>query len=55
MAKIARGVILGDQMAKNVIDNRGSNTFLQEKEFHSGVREYFQDTPTGVRKKINIV
>ena len=36
-AFIARGFILVLQIAKKVITSGGANTFLQEKEFHSGM------------------
>ena len=54
-ASIARGFILANRIAKKVIDNKGSNTFLQKKDFHSGVRRDFQNTATGVVKRTNVV
>ena len=54
-AAIARGFILANRIAQQVIDSKGSNTFLQQKDFHSGVRQDFQNTSTGVVKRINVV
>jgi hypothetical protein len=54
-AKIARGFVLAHRIAKKVIDNGSSNTFLQTSDFHSGVRRDFVDTPKGIKKKINVV
>mmetsp|Transcript_26045 Transcript_26045/g.26462 ORF Transcript_26045/g.26462 Transcript_26045/m.26462 type:complete len:396 (-) Transcript_26045:7-1194(-) len=54
-AKIARGFVLANRITKKVISARGSNTFLREKDFHSNVREDFQDTTTGIRRKIRVV
>ena len=48
-------IILVHRIAKKVIASGGANTFLQEKEFHSGVRRDFLNTKTGVMKKINVV
>ena len=50
-AKIARGFILAYRIAKKVIAAGGSNIFLREEDFHSNVREDFQETTTGVKKK----
>ena len=54
-ASIARGFILVNRIAKKVIEYNGSNTFLQKKDFHTGLRKDFQDTANGVVKRINVV
>merc|ERR1712232_468248 len=52
---VARGFILANRIAKKIIDSKGSNTILQQKDFHSGVRQDFQNTSTGAVKRINVV
>ena len=52
---IARGFILAYRIAEKVIKYKGKNTFLQESDFHSNVRDDFADGPNGVIKKINEV
>jgi hypothetical protein len=34
-----------------VIRNKGSNTFLRTKEFHTGIRKDFDETRSGVAPK----
>jgi hypothetical protein len=50
-ASIARGFILAYRIAQKVIDNGGTNSFLQTQDFHSGVRKDFNATHDGVQKK----
>ena len=52
---IARGFVLANRIAETVIACKGSNEFLQKAEFHSNVRKDFQDTPTGVKKRVRVV
>ena len=52
---IARGFILAYRISKKVISNGGSNTFLQQPEFHSSVLADFMDTHNGVKKRVNAV
>ena len=52
---IARGFILAYRIAEKVIKNKGTNTFLQTHDFHSGVRADFANTPDGVKKKISVI
>ncbi len=52
---IARGFILAYRIAEKVIKFKGKNTFLQTKDFHSGVRADFADTADGVKKKISVI
>ena len=52
---IARGFILANRIAKKVIDYKGSNTFLQQKDFHTGVRQDFQSVSNGVVKRVTVV
>ena len=54
-AEIARGFLLAYRIAKKVIDNKGTNTFLQKREFHSDVRKDFADSTKGVVKKVNVI
>jgi hypothetical protein len=54
-ASIARGFILAYRIANKVIQFKGDNTFLQQQDFHSGVRSDFYDTPDGVSKKTRVV
>jgi hypothetical protein len=54
-ACIARGFILAYRIAQKVIDNAGTNTFLQQQDFHSGVRADFIATEDGVKKKVRVV
>lgn len=54
-ADIARGFILAYRIAEKVIKYKGKNTFLQQSDFHSNVRDDFADGPNGVIKKINEV
>ena len=50
--KIARSYVLAHRIAKKVIEHEGDNTFLgSEKGLHCGVREDFDDTIDGVRRK----
>lgn len=53
--EIARGFILAYRIAAKVITNKGSNTFLQQHDFHSGVRQDFYPSATGVKKKTNVL
>jgi hypothetical protein len=54
-ASIARGFILAYRIADKVIVNKGTNTFLQTQDFHSGVGEDFTDTRDGVRKTVHVI
>ena len=51
-ASIARGFILMHRIAVKVIAHKGTNTFLQTHDFHSGVRNSFADTPDGVKPEV---
>jgi hypothetical protein len=44
----ARGFALAYRVAAQVIKSKGSNTFLHEDSFHSGVRRDFFDTDKGI-------
>jgi hypothetical protein len=55
LATIARGFILANRVSAKVIASNGSNSFLQSRDFHCGVRKDFQDTPFGVLKKTSVV
>ena len=46
-------IIYNNQQQQKGEKERG-NIFIQEKEFHSGVRQDFLNTETGVVKKINV-
>jgi hypothetical protein len=56
-AIIARGFILAYRIAKKVVDNKGSNSFLQGKggSLHSDVRRDFHETAKGIKKKTVVV
>ena len=54
-ASIARGFVLAYRITQKVIVYGGNNTFLQEHDFHSGVRDDFMDCPTGIVKKIRVL
>jgi hypothetical protein len=54
-ASIAKGFVLAYRIAQKVIDNGGTNTFLQTHDFHSGVRADFLDTDDGVQKKVRVI
>jgi hypothetical protein len=54
-ACIARGFILAYRIAQKVIDNAGTNTFLQTQDFHSGVRADFCETDDGVQKRVRAI
>ena len=43
------------RIAAKVIAHKGTNTFLQTHDFHSGVRNSFADTPDGVKPKVNVL
>jgi hypothetical protein len=49
-ASIARGFTLASCIAQKVIDNGGTNTFLQTQNFHAGVLDDFLTTPDGDQK-----
>ena len=55
-ATIACGYVLAYHIAEKVVQNKGSNTFLQghDGSLHSGIRANFYATQNGVKKK-NIV
>ena len=55
-AMIARGYVLAYHITEKVVQNKGSNTFLQghDGSLHSGIRADFYATQSGVKKK-NIV
>jgi hypothetical protein len=50
-ASIARGFILAYRIAQKVIDNAGTNTFLETQDFHSGVRDDFLIQMMAFRRK----
>jgi hypothetical protein len=52
---IARGFALTYRVAAQVIKSKGSNKFLHEDSFHSGVRRDFFDTDKGIRRKHIVV
>ena len=54
-ASIARGFILAYRIAQKVIDNGGTNTFLQTQNFHAGVLDEFLATPDGIKKKVRAI
>jgi hypothetical protein len=56
-ATIARGFILAYHIAKKVVDNKGSNSFLQGKDgsLHADVRCDFYETAKGIKKKTVVV
>ena len=51
-ANIAKGFVLQHRILKQVIKSKGDNTFLTTKDFHSSVRDDFEDTIRGIEKKI---
>ncbi len=54
-ASIARGFILAYRIAQKVINNGGTNTFLQTQNFHAGVLDEFLATPDGIKKKVRAI
>ena len=52
---IARGYVLAYRILKQVIKDKGDNTFLRNNTFHSNVRADFEDTVRGIEKKIIMV
>jgi hypothetical protein len=53
-ATIARGYLLAYRIANKVIQAKGSNAFLREKDLHCGVRNDFANTAKGITKKTNV-
>ena len=43
------------RIAEKFIIHKGTNTFLQKIDFHSGVRNRFDNTPDGVKPKVNVL
>jgi hypothetical protein len=43
------------RIAQKVIDNAGTNTFLQTEDFHSGVRADSLAIDDGVQKKVRVI
>lgn len=54
-AQIARGFVLAYRIARKVIQHKGDNAFLQKQDFHSGVRDDFYATATGIAKKTHVL
>ncbi len=52
---IALAFALAYRVAAQVIKSKGSNTFLLEDSFHSGVRRDFFDTDKGICRKHIVV
>ena len=52
---ISRGFILMHSITEKFIIHKGTNTFLQKIDFHSGVRNRFDNTPDGVKPKVNVL
>ena len=43
------------RITAKVFSYKGTNTFLQTNDFHSGVRNSFADTPDVVKPKVNVL
>jgi hypothetical protein len=52
---IARGYLLAYRIASKVIAYKGDNTFLQQQDFHSGIRSDFSNTDWGCVKKVQVL
>ncbi len=52
---IARGFILAFCIANEEIKNKGSNSFLADKDFHQNVRDDFYDMAEGVKRRIEVL
>jgi hypothetical protein len=52
---IARGYFLAYRIASKVIAYKGDNTFLQQQDFHSGIRSDFSNTDWGCVKKVQVL
>jgi hypothetical protein len=49
---IARGFVLAYRLAKRVVEYKGSNEFLCDKQFHCGVRKDYRNTADGIKKGV---
>jgi hypothetical protein len=52
---IARGYLLAYRIANKVIEYKGDNTFLQQQDFHSGIRADLCDTDFGCKKVTQVL